>query len=486
MAAKTIASLAAATAILGDELLELSQVSSTVRITATTISAQASDNSFNDSASGFIAAGFQVGMRVQVLGFSGSLLNNIDVALITALTASKITIGGTDGDVIVDDAAGETVTISAWTSKRSSVDLIKAGGAGNAGATANQALVHLIGNTSPYFDKGYNIASVSRTGTGRYRVNFTTPFADTKYVVVGGGQFEFFADNNYPDIGVDRQGTKSTTYCDIIITEHGNTNVTDIPVQIWFQQFSEASGTGGGAKQIVDLSLPTALTGRERFEVAQPSTTIIRTATTLSALASDNSFNDSANGFLTGGFTVGDRVTVSGFTNAVNNIVVGVITALTAGKMTLGGVDGDVIVTESAGATVSIAKWVSRQVSLKEIQNTLPQRIGMFATTTPTSSEVLLLYCAPNALTFPANFVGSRGAIATGGANPTTSFVMAVFNNATQIGTITVSTSGVFTFATTSGLAQNVAAGNVIRIVGPATVDATIANFAATLLGNLT
>jgi hypothetical protein len=237
-----------------------------------------------------------------------------------------------------------------------------------------------------------------------------------------------------------------------------------------------------GASQILDLPAATTLTGNERFEVAQVSTTVVLTATTISALASDNSFNDSGNGFLTAGFAVGDRITASGFASAVNNLDAGVITSVTASKMIIGGIDGDVIVDDAAGPAVTIAKWVSRQVSLREIQNALPQRIGMFATTTPISSEPLVLYCVPNALKFPANFAGSTGAIAMGGANPAALFVMPVFNNATQVGTITVSTSGVFSFATTGGLEQLVAAGDVIRILGPAIPDTTITNLAATLI----
>ena len=80
-------------------------------ITAATISAAAADNSYNDSGSGFVAAGFTVGDRVAVTGFTGNAANNITSGAITALTASKMTIGGADGDVIVDDAAGESVTI---------------------------------------------------------------------------------------------------------------------------------------------------------------------------------------------------------------------------------------------------------------------------------------------------------------------------------------------------------------------------------------
>jgi hypothetical protein len=99
-------------------LLEASRLSSTVTITASTISAQASDNSFNDSGGGFLAAGFAVGKSVKVVGFTGNVANNLGSGRITVLTPAKMTIGGADGDVIVDDAAGESVTITAWESVR--------------------------------------------------------------------------------------------------------------------------------------------------------------------------------------------------------------------------------------------------------------------------------------------------------------------------------------------------------------------------------
>lgn len=113
-----ISGLTAGGALDGNELLEVSQLSASVTITASTLSAQASDNSFNDSGSGFVAAGFAVGDRVNVTGFTGDVANNIFAATITALTTGKMTIGGTDGDVIVDDAAGESVTITKWVTHR--------------------------------------------------------------------------------------------------------------------------------------------------------------------------------------------------------------------------------------------------------------------------------------------------------------------------------------------------------------------------------
>lgn len=126
MAGKRISQLAAAASLVASELVQLSKLSTTVTMTATTLSAQASDNSFNDSADQFIAEGFAVGDAVWVSGFTGNTANNIFSAVITALTAGKMTIGGTDGDVIVDDAAGESVTITKWDSVRASLTDLRA------------------------------------------------------------------------------------------------------------------------------------------------------------------------------------------------------------------------------------------------------------------------------------------------------------------------------------------------------------------------
>lgn len=123
---KSIGQLTAAGSIAGTELIELQKLSATVTITAATLSAAAADNSYNDSGSGFVAAGFTVGMHVRVSGFTGNVANNITDAVVTAVTAGKLTIGGTDGDVIVDDAAGESVTITAWESVRATADQLVA------------------------------------------------------------------------------------------------------------------------------------------------------------------------------------------------------------------------------------------------------------------------------------------------------------------------------------------------------------------------
>jgi len=133
-----ITDLAAAAPLDNSELIEISQVSTVVAINAATISAAAADNSYNDSGNGFLAAGFAVGMRVKVSGFTGDVANNIFVATITDLTAAKMTIGGVDGDVIVDDAAGEAVNIAQWVSRRISIDDLPGGGGGGASSAPVQ------------------------------------------------------------------------------------------------------------------------------------------------------------------------------------------------------------------------------------------------------------------------------------------------------------------------------------------------------------
>lgn len=130
-----ISQLTAAGTLTGAELLELSTLSATVTITATTLSALASDNSYNDSGNGFVTAGFTVGDQIRVTGFTGNAANNIFSASVTAVTAGKLIIGGTDGNVIVDDAAGESVTITKWLTRRATsqdiANLVAGGGGGS-------------------------------------------------------------------------------------------------------------------------------------------------------------------------------------------------------------------------------------------------------------------------------------------------------------------------------------------------------------------
>jgi hypothetical protein len=170
MANAYITGLPAADTLTGDEVLDASQLSSTVTITASTIRAQASDNSFNDSGSGFLAAGFALGNRVRVQGFTGDVANNLFVGVITGLSAAKMTIGGTDGDVIVDDSAGESVTISKWVSVRAAAqdiaDLAAAGGDPLAPALPLTFNFTDAGDAYFYADEAMTLTEQATTGAG--------------------------------------------------------------------------------------------------------------------------------------------------------------------------------------------------------------------------------------------------------------------------------------------------------------------------------
>lgn len=81
----------------------------------------------------------------------------------------------------------------------------------------------------------------------------------------------------------------------------------------------------------------------------------LKTGTTISAAAADNSFNDSANGFITAGFVAGEIITVAGFANGANNGNFKTV-AVTAGKITVTKVDGTPagLVVEAVGPSVTI------------------------------------------------------------------------------------------------------------------------------------
>ena len=117
------------------------------------------------------------------------------------------------------------------------------------------------------------------------------------------------------------------------------------------------------AIRIGELIDAAGLTGDELLEVSRPSS-IVMTASTISAALSDNSLNDSAAGFVAAGFNVGDSVHIEGFSTPGNNAFAARIDALTAGKMTL---IGAALVDESAGTSVTVTKRESRRTTAQEV-----------------------------------------------------------------------------------------------------------------------
>lgn len=137
--------------------------------TATTISAAAADNSYNDSGNGFVTAGFEVGDIVVVTGFTGSAANNIARGVLTSVAAGKIIVGGTDGDVIVDDEAGESVTIA-------TVDYKLKAGTTRRSFTIERHFADIL-------DKPYHRATGCEFNTGQFAINANAMITGTLGII---------------------------------------------------------------------------------------------------------------------------------------------------------------------------------------------------------------------------------------------------------------------------------------------------------------
>jgi hypothetical protein len=110
------------------------------------------------------------------------------------------------------------------------------------------------------------------------------------------------------------------------------------------------------------------------------------------------------------------------------------------------------------------------------------------------ASQLLGFHRFAAGVTIPANFgaYGNYASKAGGTANATASTVVNVDkaaaaspNTFSNIGTITFALGTVTpTFATSGGAAQTFAQGDVLRVVGPASPDATFANFYGTIVAH--
>lgn len=98
-------------------------------ISAGTIAAVNSGNVLTDSGNGFVTAGFKVGDVVAISGFTGTAGNN-QVGILTAVAAGSMSI--LTPVALVNDSAGETVTITAYRplmrSEYGAVDVTLTGG----------------------------------------------------------------------------------------------------------------------------------------------------------------------------------------------------------------------------------------------------------------------------------------------------------------------------------------------------------------------
>lgn len=145
-------------------------------------------------------------------------------------------------------------------------------------------------------------------------------------------------------------------------------------------------------KRPSELAAAASLAAGMQFVVSVLSTTVTKTATTISFAAADKSINDSGNGLIAAGFVAGDQVKVTGAANGGNNVFSATGTVVSAGKITT---NAGSIVNEAAGANVTITKWESRRLDLATLLAALGpsvsvQTVGSAATVTPLASNDLV------------------------------------------------------------------------------------------------
>lgn len=98
---------------------------------------------------------------------------------------------------------------------------------------------------------------------------------------------------------------------------------------------------------------------------------------------------------------------------------------------------------------------------------------------TPAAQGNMGTYPAPVAFTFPVNFAGSQGSVAS---LPGSDFIISVRKNGVEVGTVTIDSAGAFTFVTTGGATVAVETGDAITLIAPATIG-TAADIGITLVG---
>lgn len=98
----------------------------------------------------------------------------------------------------------------------------------------------------------------------------------------------------------------------------------------------------------------------------------------------------------------------------------------------------------------------------------------------PIGSQIVFLGTFNRTVNFLGNFSGSVGKV---GTNPTATATYDIQKNGSSIGGISINTSGVVSFTSTSGAAQSFASGDIIKIVFQSSADATLANVGFTLAG---
>lgn len=215
---------------------------------ATTISAANADDSFNDSANGFITAGYAVGDIINVSGFTGAgvVVNNVQWKIAT-VAAGKITVtnvNGTPATTLVDDAAGEMVTIS------SQRDILKIG-------STRRSFAVLERHTDRALDYIYRGCEVGAMAFAfplgdKVTVNFTLMGRQAEAYVVPGGAT--FTAKNTNEMMVTTEGFLKEAGVTIAYATEVNINL-DNGMEAQFALFSRAAYCISNGTAVVDGDL---------------------------------------------------------------------------------------------------------------------------------------------------------------------------------------------------------------------------------------
>lgn len=136
-------------------------------------------------------------------------------------------------------------------------------------------------------------------------------------------------------------------------------------------------------------------------------------------------------------------------------------------------------VTLAPGATAILKQISNDIIILASVVSLFPYDIGFFVPGTPADNAVVAQFIAVRAFTLADDFAGSKGVV---GTNPLATATFTVKKNGSSIGTIAISTGGVFTFATT-GAGVSMAIGDILTVVAPTPQDATLADVSVILNG---
>jgi hypothetical protein len=117
--------------------------------------------------------------------FNGSAARTVDYSTVGAPSTTGTNASGTWGISISGNAATATSATSATSASSASTATALTTATGSAPSYSARAWVNFDGFTGSYRTVG-NVSSVTRTGTGKYTIAFTTALPDANYTFAGG------------------------------------------------------------------------------------------------------------------------------------------------------------------------------------------------------------------------------------------------------------------------------------------------------------